>query len=121
MVTLKNRVEQIEKEQQFRIWVGFERFLESLTAEQLQELALHSRFPEPLPEPLPKGTSRLDGLNRKTLRKLWEESERKIARIVHQMKGRSRDEHRFYLDHEHWPEQACGGAGNCRKRRCEPA
>ncbi len=48
---IENRVARLEKEQQFRTWVGFERFLESLTEEQLQELALHWRFPEPLPEP----------------------------------------------------------------------
>src|SRR5215831_1408091 len=89
MANLKSRVERLEKEQQFRTWIGFERFLESLTDEQLEELALHWRFPEVLPEPLPKGASRLDGLDRKTLLKLWEESEREIAQIMEEMEGRS--------------------------------
>jgi len=89
VATLKSRVERLEKEQQFRTWIAFERFLESLTDEQLKELSLHWRFPEVLPEPFPKGASRLDGLDRKTLLKLWEEKERETARIMDEMKGRS--------------------------------
>src|SRR5215831_3102862 len=107
MANLKSRVERLEKEQQFRTWIGFERFLESLTDEQLEELSLYWRFPEVLPEPLPKGASRLDGLDRKTLLKLWEESEREIGRLMEEMEGRSLDERRFHLDHQHWPEQSC--------------
>jgi len=118
VANLKSRVERLEKEQQFRTWLGFERFLESLTVEQLEELSLHWRFPEVLPEPLPKGASRLDRLDRKTLLKLWEESERDTARIMDEMKGRSLDERRFHMDHQHWPEQACSTA-NCRKRRLD--
>ena len=113
---IENRVARLEKEQQFRTWVGFERFLESLTEEQLQELALHWRFPEPLPEPLPMGASRLDGLDRSRLMRLWEESERETARIMHEMRGRSPEECRLHFHHEHWPEHACSAA-NCHKRR----
>jgi len=116
MATLKNRVARLEKEQQFRTWLDFERFLEGLTDEQLEEIAVYWRFPEPLPEPLPIGASRLDGLDRSRLMRLWEESERETARIMHEMRGRSPEECRFHIHHEHWPEDACSAA-NCRKRR----
>jgi hypothetical protein len=120
MATLKNRVARLEKEQQFRTWLDFERFLEGLSDEQLEEIAIFWRFPEPLPEPLPMGASRLDGLDRSHLMRLWEESERETARIMHEMRGRSPEECRFHLHHEHWPEQACSAA-NCRKRRLDMA
>jgi hypothetical protein len=67
MATLKNRVARLEKEQQFRTWLDFERFLEGLSDEQVEEIAVYWRFPEPLPEPLPMGASRLDGLDRSRL------------------------------------------------------
>ena len=62
--------------------VQFSRLLEGLTDAQLEEVALHWRFPEPLPTPLPSGASELDGLDEKSLRKLWKESEREISRIM---------------------------------------
>ena len=37
MASCKNRIERLEKEQRFRTWVGFGRFLESLSDEQLEE------------------------------------------------------------------------------------
>ena len=57
MSSLKSRIEQLEKERQFQRWLMFERFLEGLTDEQLEDIALYWRFPEPLPEPLPRGAS----------------------------------------------------------------
>ena len=47
-----------------------------------------------MPEPLTVGMSKLDGLDRKTLMTIWEEEERTISRIMHEMKGRNEDEHR---------------------------
>ena len=67
---------------------------------QLEDVATHWRFPDPLPDPLPFGKSRLDGLDRKTLIRLWQEHEREWG-------GRSSDELDFYIRHEHWPEQGC--------------
>ena|SRR5579864_786181 len=58
MAALKNRVERLEKEQRFQQWFHFERFLEGLTEEQLDDIVIYCRFPEPLPEPLPPGASR---------------------------------------------------------------
>ena len=86
----------------FRRWLQCERFLEGLNEDQLLAFARHGYLPEPLPEPLPMGKSRLDGLDRKSLTKLWRESERILA-------GRSKEELRLYATHGHWPEQACDG------------
>ena len=69
-------------------------FLESLTHEQLETYARDRRWPEPLPEPFPQGASRLDRLDRKTLVKLWEASERTF-------KHRSPDE--LMYSRRNWP------------------
>jgi hypothetical protein len=87
-----------------------ERFFESLTEEQLSTYARHGRLPEPLPEPLPMGKSRLDGLDRKNLIKLWRENDR-IYR------GRSREEMLSFAIHAHWPEQACDE--RCDEKNCQ--
>jgi hypothetical protein len=118
MSSLKSRIGQLEKEYQFQRWFMFSRFLEGLTDEQLEDIELYWRFPEPLPEPLPRGASRLDSLERKRLLKLWEAEERAIARGITEMKGRSADELKYEMEHEHWPEQLCGPR-NCRKQRMQ--
>lgn len=76
------RIRRLEIEVQFQAWLGHERMLESLTEEQLHDVAKYHRYPDPMPEPLPKGASALDGLGRKTLLKRWEESEREVLRII---------------------------------------
>ena len=118
MSSLKSRIEQLEKERQFQRWLMFERFIEGLTDEQLEDIAIYWRFPEPLPEPLPKGASSLDSLERKELLKRWEAEDRAIARGITEMKGRSADELKYEMEHEHWPEQLCGPR-NCRKQRMD--
>ena len=118
MSSLKNRIEQLEKERQFQRWFMFSRFIEGLTDEQLEDIAIYWRFPEPLPEPLARGASSLDSLDRKNLLKLWEAEERAIARGITEMKGRSADELKYEMEHEHWPEQLCGPR-NCRKQRMD--
>jgi hypothetical protein len=75
-----------------------QRLLEGFTQEQLQALAREGRWPEPLPEPLPKGKSRLHRLDRKSLVKLWEESERLFGH-------RRQEEDAFFGEHGYWPEQ----------------
>jgi hypothetical protein len=113
MANRKSRIERLEKELKFQRWLDFSRFLEGLTETQLEEILIHWRFPEPFPEPLPMGTSPLDGLDRKTLLKLWEKSEHEIARIMREQEGRNQDELKFELDHGHWPEELCGAS--CRQ------
>jgi hypothetical protein len=66
METLRNRVRRLEKEAKFRRWLDFSRLLKSLSDSQLEEVATNFRFPDPMPEPLPIGMSKLDGLDRKT-------------------------------------------------------
>ena len=107
MASLKSRVELVERKMRFQYWLWHQRLLESLTEEQLEEYAYLGRLPEPLPEPLQLGASRLDGLDRKSLIRLWEEHEREYA-------GRSKSELEFYCAHGHWPEQACDER-NCHK------
>jgi len=118
MLSLKSRIEQLEKEREFQRWFMFSRFIEGLTDEQLEDIELYWRFPEPLPEPLPRGASRLDSLDRKNLLKLWEAEERAIACGIKEMNGRSTDELKYEIEHEHWPEQLCDPR-NCRKQRMQ--
>jgi hypothetical protein len=119
MAALKNRVRRLEKEQSFQRWFHFERFLEGLTDKQLEDIVIYWRFPEPLPEPLPMGASRLDGLDRKSLNQRFETSERKTASLMREMTGRNEDELRFHLRHDHWPEQACS-PGECLQTPLSP-
>lgn len=81
MATLKNRIERLDEELRFRAWVAFNRFLEGLSREQLEDVGTHWRFPDPLPEPLPLGASRLDTLSRKELVELWRDCERAIGKV----------------------------------------
>ncbi len=103
MATLKSRLQRIEKERKFQIWLRHERFLEVFTEEQLQFYAVTgwTEVPEP------PGTSRLDKLNGKDLIKMWEESERVFA-------GRTNEQLGFFADHGHWPEDKCSER-NCSK------
>jgi hypothetical protein len=106
MGTLRTRLHRLEKEAGFRRWLDFSRLLESLLDSQLEEVAIYFRFPDPMPEPLPIGMSKLDGLDRKTLLRMREESERTTARIMHDMEGRNEEEQKFHLHYGHRPEKA---------------
>jgi hypothetical protein len=108
MATLKRRIARLENEFRFQRWFHFSRFLEGLTDEQVEAIALDWRFPEPLPEPLPRGMSELDRLDKKTLLKRFEEDERETSRIMREMAEHSEDERKFDVRHGHWPEQGCG-------------
>jgi hypothetical protein len=70
MPSIQDRLKHFEDRRRFLTWFAFERFLESLTQEQLEAYARDRRWPEPLPEPLLQGASRLDRLDRKTLVRL---------------------------------------------------
>ena len=109
MANIETRLERLETELRFRVWVHRERIMEGMSEEELNHLAATGLLPtRPAPPP---GTSKLDGLDRKTLLRLWEEDEREILRLMLEMRGRSEDEHRFHSLHDHWPEQGCDA--NC--------
>jgi hypothetical protein len=98
--SIKGRIEQLEAEQRFDDWIAEQRLLESFTDEQLNDLMMYGRLPDPLPESLPVGKSQFDQLDRKTLIKQWREHEREWA-------GRSEEELTFYISHGHWPDESC--------------
>ena len=98
MPSIQDRLKQLEDTRRFLTWFVFERFLESLNQEQLETYARDRRWPEPLPEPLLQGASRLDRLDRKTLVRLWEGSERMF-------KHRNPDDLMFFQENGYWPEQ----------------
>jgi hypothetical protein len=104
--TTRSRIERVENEVCFRIWVRRQRFRESLSIDELDMWAATGRQPE-RPEPAP-GMSRLDNMTREELQRLWKEDQQPWV-------GRNRKELGFYALHGHWPEQACGT--NCRKMR----
>lgn len=101
MKEIKSRTERLEKEYRFRRWFHFERLLESFTFEQLEAFASYGCYPEPLPEPVPRGAGRLDKLDRKSLIELWQEKERWCAHFL----GRSPEDKEFFCVHGHWPEK----------------
>jgi hypothetical protein len=96
MVSIQERLERLENDRRFLQWLHCERFLEGLSDEQLEVYARHGCLPDPLPEPLPIGASRLDRLDRKTLIGLWQENEREFG-------DRSQEELDFFCAHGHWP------------------
>jgi hypothetical protein len=104
MTDLKSRVERLESEYRFRHWYHFERYMESLSDEQLESFATQGFFEGPQPEPLPAGKSKLDGLDRKRLVELCHESERWYAHFA----AHSVEDQDFLGIHGHWPEEACG-------------
>jgi hypothetical protein len=108
---LDAKIARLEREKRFRDWLAVERFLEGLTREQLELYACHGQLPEPLPEPLPLGASRLDRMDRKSLIRMWESHEREFA-------DRSKEELIFYCAHGHWPGQACDERC-CKSRKAE--
>jgi hypothetical protein len=104
--TTRNRIERLEAEVRFRVWVRHQRWLESLSEKELEMWAASGQCPE-RPEPLP-GMSPLDQMEREELQKLWKEGEQR-------WEGRNREDLAFFCLHGHWQEQAC--ATNCRKRQ----
>jgi hypothetical protein len=94
MAHMRNRLIRLERERRFLDWFVGDRILASLTEDEL-ETYLHNGT---LPEPIPNRPSRFDTMDRKTLRKLWEENERIFA-------GRSHEELEYFAENGHWPEQ----------------
>ena len=94
MAHIRNRLTRLEKKRRFLDWFVWDRFVDSLTED---ELGIYVRDGKP-PEPIPNRPSRFDTMDRKTLSKLWEENERIFA-------GRSPEELEYFAENGHWPEQ----------------
>jgi hypothetical protein len=107
--TTRERIERLEVETRFRIWVRRKRFLDSFSIEELEVMKITGQFPE-RPEPAP-GMSPLDNMAREELQRLWKEDQQTWA-------GRNREELRFFVLHGHWPEQECDEQ-NCSKTRSD--
>jgi len=76
MANVRKRVEHLEEELLFSSWLRFMRWLETRTDEQLEEyISSGGILPDPFPDP-PPGSSRLDGLDRKELIRLWRDDQR---------------------------------------------
>ena len=84
----------LENQRRFLDWFVWDRFYETLTADELVTFARDGH----LPNPLPSRPSRLDDLDRDSLIKRWEEEERTFA-------GRSREELEYYADNGFWPDE----------------
>ena len=112
MSNLKTRIENLEKEQRFREWFHFQRFIESCTEEQREMFIIHG-YVLPSPPPTPPGASRLDAMDRKTLHEMWQSYERRAP----QFDLRSEEDLEFFCIHGHWPEQQCEDADCTAKRR----
>jgi hypothetical protein len=104
MSDFKSRFEKLEKEYRFREWFHFQRYFESLNYEQLVYFARYGFCEDPQPHPLPLGSSKLDGLDRKRLLELWQENER----WGEMFDRRKAEDQKFFCVHGYWPEQACG-------------
>src|SRR6266478_9847679 len=104
MSELRARIKRLEDECHFRRWFQFERYMESLSEEQLSFFARHGFCEDPQPEPLLFGSSKLDTLDRKKLVELWQESERTHAQFA----TRSSEDQECFCIHGHWPEEVCG-------------
>ena len=92
--SIRDRLEKLDRDRRFLDWFVVNRFLATLTLEELETFASGGG----LPDPIPNRPSRLDTMDRKSLRKLWEEDELRL-------RGRSKEELEFYADNRVWPEQ----------------
>jgi hypothetical protein len=96
----KARLERLKSELQFRRWIAMKQFFACLSIEQLTFFAQHGYVEGTVTKP---EHSKLDGLSRKALLKLWLEDERD-----HRIKfgGRSDDEMQFYIQNGCFPDEA---------------
>ena len=91
--SIRKRLEQLEQQRRFLHWFVRTRFYESLTAEELTSFAKTGE----LPDPLLNRASRFDGLDRKSLQRLWEKDQQIFG-------SRTREELEGYCDTGLWPE-----------------
>jgi len=94
------RLERIETKLQFQLWLQTERLFVGWSPEQLLAYADRCEIPDPLPSKVP---SKFDGLSRKALLRLREESQRREWRI--KFRGRTIEERLFYVEQGHFPDE----------------
>jgi hypothetical protein len=92
--SIRDRLEKLDRDRRFLDWFVLNRFLVTLTLEELETFVSGGGYPDPIPN----RPSSLDTMDQKSLRKLWEEDELRFG-------GRSKEEHEFYADNGLWPEQ----------------
>lgn len=80
--SIRDRMEKLDRDRRFLDWFAFHRFLATLTMEEV-ETWVSGRG---LPKPIPNRPSSFDTMDRKSLRKLWEENELFFG-------GRTKEEH----------------------------
>jgi hypothetical protein len=107
MAIRTTRIERLERERRFKDWLQFQRYIESLSDDDLAVFAVLGFWPDPPPPEPPPGACRLDSRPREELVRLFEADERKFA-------GRSKEEKLFFADHAHWPEVTCEKS-DCQK------
>ena len=100
MTSAKSRLARLEQEQRFKRWFETNDLLERFTDEELKIYSEAGELPQSaLCDSVADRPSRLDGLDRKTILKLFEEHELIFG-------GRSDEEISFYATHGYWPEAA---------------
>jgi hypothetical protein len=77
MTRAKRRLDRIEDEVRFRVWLSVRRMLETMTVEELDVYVATGQWPD-RPDPVP-GASRLDAMDRGGLVKLWKEDLRQFS------------------------------------------
>ena len=77
MSRIEVRVQGLEAEIRFRLWVQMNRMLESMSVEELDQYILTSKWPA-RPDP-PPGASRLDKMDRQSLLKEWREEQEALG------------------------------------------
>ena len=92
--SIRDRLDKLDRDRRFVDWFVLKRFLSTLTLEELETWVSGGG----LPDPIPNRPSSLDTMDRKSLRKLWEEDELRF-------RGRSKEEQEFYADNGFWPEK----------------
>ncbi len=92
--SIRDRLEKLENHQRFLVWFVTARFHATLTVEELEIFARG----EQLSDPFPNRPSPLDGVDRKTLTKQWEEAEQIF-------RGRSAEDLEYFTKTGFWPEQ----------------
>lgn len=92
--SIRDRLVKLESRRRFLDWFVLDRFYATLTADECGTFARAGQ----LPHPIPNRPSSLDGLDRRSLVKLWEESKRIFG-------GRTQEELESYVKNGSWPEQ----------------
>ena len=92
--SIGERLERLENEHRFLTWVEGDRFINSLTASELDAIVRENR----LPDPVPNRPTTLDGLDRESLLKRWNRHELTFG-------YRSSEDFKHFCTHGRWPEQ----------------